>query len=294
MARDSVRDGVAGRREVRSATPTAGQSIGRASSGDLRVEGVSKQFPRMSLPALQNVDIQVGASKFLSLIGPSGCGKTTLLRIVAGLASSTSGRVLIDGQPSIGPTREKSLVFQHFNLFPWRTAIENTAYGLEMQGVSRKDRIDKAAYFLKLVGLDGFYDHYPSELSGGMRQRVGIARALAVEPKVMLMDEPFGALDALTRENLQIELEKICAATSLTVLFVTHSIDEAIFLSDEVVVMGTSPGRVIRRLQVDLTRPRWRYDARSHERFASLRSEIWSLLQEQMAGSLKATSAIGD
>jgi NitT/TauT family transport system ATP-binding protein len=175
------------------------------------------------------------------------------------------------------------VVFQHFNLLPWRTALGNTAYGLELQGVNKKERLERATEYLRLVGLAGYENHYPHEISGGMRQRVGIARALAIEPKVLLMDEPFGALDALTREYLQGELQKICDARRLTVLFVTHSIDEAIYLSDRIVVMGTSPGRIIEQFEVRLRRPRWEYNIRAEHEFGELRGAIWSLLQRELA-----------
>jgi NitT/TauT family transport system ATP-binding protein len=251
----------------------------------LTIRGVEKSFGRGALPVLVDFNLQLREGEFVSLIGPSGCGKTTLLRIVAGLLPATAGEVLVDGRPSRGPSVEKAVVFQHFNLFPWRTAIANAAYGLEIQGVPKKQRLERASDYLRLMGLDGFENHYPSEISGGMRQRVGIARALAIEPKVLLMDEPFGALDALTREYLQGELQKICDARKLTVLFVTHSIDEAIYLSDRIIVMGTRPGRTVAEFPVGLRRPRWEYNIRAEPEFAQLRGEIWSLLQKELAKS---------
>lgn len=248
----------------------------------LRVEHVTKTFPKLAHPALDSVSLEVPSGGFTSLIGPSGCGKTTLLRIVAGLTQPTDGNVFIEGSVSEGPSPEKTVVFQHFNLFPWRTTVNNVAYGLELQGVAKKERRERAMHYLELVNLGEFADHYPGELSGGMKQRVGIARALAVEPKVLLMDEPFGALDALTREYLQTELQRICANMSVTVLFVTHSIDEAIYLSDHVVVMGTSPGRIVHELDIELPRPRWEYDVRVTPHFAEIRGQLWTALEKEL------------
>jgi NitT/TauT family transport system ATP-binding protein len=259
------------------------RSGGRPPVDDLLVvDGLVKRFPRMATPALDGVSVVVPQGGFTTLIGPSGCGKTTLLRIVGGLESPTEGSIVIDGAPSIGPARHKTMVFQHFNLFPWRTALDNIAYGLELQGVQTRERRERAATYLELVGLHGFGDHYPAELSGGMQQRVGIARALAVEPRLLLMDEPFGALDALTREYMQTELQKICAQANVAVLFVTHSIDEAIYLSDDVLVMGTKPGRIVEELAIPLPRPRWTYDVRATPDFAEIRAELWSQLEREL------------
>ena len=251
----------------------------------LEIEGLSKQFPKLDVPVLQDISLSVPDRGFTTLIGPSGCGKTTLLRIVGGLTPATRGDIKVAGVPSMGPSRDKAMVFQHFNLFPWRTALTNVAYGLELQGVPEMERLERARHFVDLVGLTGFADHYPAELSGGMQQRVGIARALAVEPKLLLMDEPFGALDALTREHLQTELQKICTQASVSVLFVTHSIDEAIFLSDHVIVMGTNPGRITADFNVDLPRPRWTYDVRTEPQYGELRSYLWSELEKELTGA---------
>ena len=256
---------------------------GRTGEPLLVVEGLVKRFPRLDYPVLSDVSFEVPVGGFTTVIGPSGCGKTTLLRIVGGLENPTAGRIIIGGEPSVGPARNKTMVFQHFNLYPWRTAIDNIAYGLELQGVSKEERRSRAREYLSLVGLDGFENHYPGELSGGMQQRVGIARALAVEPELLLMDEPFGALDALTREHLQTELQKICAQASVAILFVTHSIDEAIYLSDDVLVMGTKPGRIVREFAIDLPRPRWTYDARAEPTFTETRAELWSELEQELS-----------
>ncbi len=249
----------------------------------LDIQHVDKSFGQEGPPVLDDFSLAVAEGEFVSLIGPSGCGKTTLLRIVAGLLTATSGTVAVAGVPSLGPSRDKAVVFQHFNLFPWRTALANAAYGLEIQGMSRAEREERAMQWLVKLGLERYAHHYPGEISGGMRQRVGIARALVIEPKLLLMDEPFGALDALTREHLQGELQRIAESTSLTILFVTHSIDEAVYLSDRVIVMGTHPGRIIREFQVDLRRPRYDYNFRAEPQYAAIRGEIWSLLERELA-----------
>jgi NitT/TauT family transport system ATP-binding protein len=247
----------------------------------LEIEHLQKTYPGSSKPALEDFDLSVAKGEFVSLIGPSGCGKTTALRIIAGLLQPSGGNVLINGVNGLAPSREKAMVFQQFNLFPWRTALANVAYGLEVQGMGRKERVSVAAEYLELVGLSERANHYPSQLSGGQCQRVGLARALAIQPQLMLMDEPFGALDALTREHLQALLQRICAERDLTVLFVTHSIDEAIFLSDRMVVMGV-PGKVIMQHEVDLPRPRSNYDWRSTPEYSTLRTATWQVLKEEI------------
>jgi NitT/TauT family transport system ATP-binding protein len=248
----------------------------------LEISHLTKYYGNADTPALADFNLRLESGEFVSLIGPSGCGKTTALRIVTGLLDATGGEVAVDGKPSKGPSPDKAIVFQMFNLFPWRTALANVAYGLEIQGVGKKERLAKAREYLDLVGLSNRIDHYPSQLSGGQNQRVGLARALAIEPKLLLMDEPFGALDALTREHLQGMVAKICGDKNLTVLFVTHSVDEAIYLSDRIVVMGT-PGRVIGEFTVDLDRPRNAYDWRATPEYGQIRAEIWRLLQQELA-----------
>ena len=248
----------------------------------LRIEGLYKSYTNESNPVLADFNLEVHRGEFVTLIGPSGCGKTTALRVITGLLKPDAGAVWVDNQPSPGPSRDKGMVFQHFNLFPWRSALKNAAYGLEMQGVPEKSRLDTAAEYLRLVGLGKYLDYYPWQLSGGMRQRVGLARALAIRPKVLLMDEPFGSLDALTREQLQGMLQRICVEQSLTVLFVTHSTDEAIYLSDRVVVMGVKPGRVIAEFSVNMPKPRSGYDWRSHPEHNRIRGLIWKLLEQQL------------
>jgi NitT/TauT family transport system ATP-binding protein len=253
----------------------------------LEIRHLNKTYANATSPALRDFNLKLEPGEFVSLIGPSGCGKTTALRIVTGLLRPSGGDVLLADQPSLQPSRDKAIVFQHFNLFPWRTALDNVAYGLELQGVSKRKRRATAEEYLGLVGLSDRMHHYPSQLSGGQQQRVGLARALAIEPKLLLMDEPFGALDALTREQLQGQLQKICAERGLTVLFVTHSLDEAIYLSDRIVVMGV-PGRVVGEFPVALARPRSDYDWRATEEYTQLRGEVWELLQHE----LRAAEAI--
>lgn len=248
----------------------------------LKIEGLRKSFTDESNPVLADFSLEVRRGEFVTLIGPSGCGKTTALRIITGLTKPDAGSVWVDGKPSPGPSREKGIVFQHFNLFPWRSALENAAYGLEMQGVAPKTRRETAAEYLRLVGLGKHLDYYPWQLSGGMRQRVGLARALAIQPKILLMDEPFGALDALTREQLQGMLQRICVEQNLTILFVTHSTDEAIYLSDRIIVMGVRPGRVIAEFTVNMPKPRTSYDWRADPEYARIRGQIWKLLELQI------------
>lgn len=252
---------------------------------------VNKAFSTSAGKVLDDFNLNVRPGEFVSLIGPSGCGKTTALRIVAGLLTPSSGRVVVNGKPSDGPSRDKAIVFQHFNLFPWRTAIDNVAYGLEIHGMKKQERLKIAAEYLDLVGLSASAKQFPAQLSGGMRQRIGIARALAINPKLLLMDEPFGALDALTREYLQGQLAKICEERNLTTLFVTHSIDEAIYLSDRVVVMGVQPGRIIAEFPISLRKPRAEYNFRAEPEYARVREEIWDLLETQIRKAEKAEMA---
>ena len=249
----------------------------------LEIQHLNKTFSTAAgNRVLDDFDLTMRPGEFVSLIGPSGCGKTTALRIVAGLLEQSSGTVVVDGKPSNGPSRDKAIVFQHFNLLPWRTAIDNVAYGLELHGIPKAQRMETAREYLDLVGLTASASKYPAELSGGMRQRIGIARALAIHPKLLLMDEPFGALDALTREHLQGQLARICVERNLTTLFVTHSIDEAIYLSDRVVVMGVQPGRIIAEFKVTMPKPRGEYNFRAEPEYASVREEIWRLLEQQI------------
>ncbi|WP_101297327.1 ABC transporter ATP-binding protein [Halegenticoccus soli] len=226
------------------------------------VDGVEKEFPgeRGPVRALDGVDLDVADGEFVCLVGPSGCGKTTLLRIIAGLEPPTGGEVRLNGEPVTGPGPDLGVVFQEYHLFPWRTVAGNVAFGLERQGVPEEVRERITSDLIELVGLDGFGGAYPSELSGGMKQRVAIARALAVDPEILLMDEPFGSVDAQTREMLQGELLDVWEETGKTVVFVTHDVEEAVTLADRVVVLAANPGRVREVVAVDLPRPRRRTD----------------------------------
>src|SRR5262252_7745726 len=230
------------------------------------VRRVSKTFHRLRgkidspVEALRDVSLQVMPGEFVCLVGPSGCGKTTLLRLMDGLLEPDAGQVLIDGRVQPGPGPQAGFVFQSFRLLPWRTVLDNVEFPLEIQKLSRTARRARAQDYLRLVGLDGFEHSYPHELSGGMQQRVGLARALAIEPRILLMDEPFAALDAQTREFMQMELSRIWEKLGIAVVFVTHSLDEALFLADRVVLISPRPGRVQELLTVSLPRPRWNYD----------------------------------
>jgi len=206
--------------------------------------------------ALEDVNINIKRNEFISIIGPSGCGKSTLLDILASLSKASSGKILIDGVETTKPTLNRGIVMQGYALFPWRTVQKNVEYGLEIQKIPKEERQEISQKYIKLVGLEGFENRYPHELSGGMKQRVAIARALAYNPDILLMDEPFGALDAQTREILQDELLRIWNETKKTIVFVTHSIDEAIYLSDRVVVLSANPGSVKEIIPVHLNRPR--------------------------------------
>jgi NitT/TauT family transport system ATP-binding protein len=235
--------------------------------GELRVEQLSKAFPVAQKwgrpkwhPIFNNLQFSIRSGEFVSVIGPSGCGKSTLLGIAAGLEAANSGAVYVDGKPVKGPGLDRGVVFQEFALFPWLTVRGNIAFGLKSKGIPQAEALARADKYVGLVGLSKFADYYPNRLSGGMRQRVGLGRALAIEPSVLLMDEPFGALDALTRENMQMALSDIWQQTRKTVLFITHDIEEAVFLSDRVLVLNESPSRIVCELSIDLPRARDRSD----------------------------------
>ena len=231
------------------------------------------------LRALDNVSLAVREGEFVCLLGPSGCGKSTLLRILAGLETAFEGTVSSEGERVLGPDRKRGMVFQEYSLFPWRTIEENVAAGLEFAGIPPAGRRERSLRFLDLVGLSGFAHSLPHELSGGMRQRAAIARALAADPRILLMDEPFGALDAHTRILLQKELLRIWSASRKTVVFVTHSVDEAVYLADRIVVMSARPGRIIEEISVDMERPR----RREIPQWGALAARILALLDEAMA-----------
>ncbi len=242
----------------------------------LKIEGLSKKF--RDRPILQDINLQVEDGEFLCIVGPSGCGKTTLLRIIAGLEKPTTGRILADGMPIKGPGADRGFVFQQYTLFPWRTVLENVTFGLELKGLEEDEREKIAIDYLKLVGLEDFKDAYPYELSGGMKQRVAIVRALANNPRFLLMDEPFAALDIQTRNLLQRELLYIWEKTNETIIFVTHNVDEAVFLADRIVVLSARPGRILKIFKVEIDRIR---DRLSKE-FLTLRGEILKILEKEV------------
>jgi NitT/TauT family transport system ATP-binding protein len=255
----------------------------------IEVSHVSHRFARFDggaepLTVLDDVSLRIKDGAFVSFLGPSGCGKTTLLRILDGLVPPGAGEVRIGGETVRRPKKDRAMVFQEFNLLPWRTAAKNIEFALEVQGASREERRRRAAETLRLVGLDGFAGYYPHQLSGGMKQRVGLARALATAPAYLFMDEPFGALDPQIRELLQIELLKLLEVDRKTVVFVTHSVEEAIFLSDQIVLFSARPGRIIKAIDVDLPRPRWQKDEeiKASDRFVRYRQEIWHLLKREL------------
>jgi NitT/TauT family transport system ATP-binding protein len=251
----------------------------------LAIEHLTKRYwterNESEVLALSDVSISVEDGEFMAIVGPSGCGKTSLLSIVAGLLPYEEGSVQIDGKRVEGPGVDRSVVFQHASLLPWRTIARNIRYGMEMQRrfdeATMRERTD---YFVKLVGLSGFEKHYPSELSGGMQQRVNLARALASDPTVLLMDEPFAALDAQTREFMQAELLKIWAKACKTVLFITHQINEAVYLADRVAVMSARPGRVKQIFRIPFERPRTLHLKRE-PRFLEVEDAIWQLIEEE-------------
>ncbi len=246
------------------------------------VDRVSKVFRGAAGPALQDCGVEIRPNEVLCVIGPSGCGKTTLLRIIDGLTRPDSGRVLFDGKEIAGPRRDVAMVFQHFGLFPWKTVYQNVAYGLRVHGRPDQQVRETVAQYIELVGLRGFERHYPYQLSGGMQQRVGLARAFAVNPSVLLMDEPFGSLDAQTRELMQEELLRLWRIQRKTLVFVTHSIDEAIILGDRVALMTHRPGRIKDIVDVAIPRPRDPESVRGSPRYASLRRSLWNELRPEV------------
>ncbi|WP_068619829.1 ABC transporter ATP-binding protein [Paenibacillus tuaregi] len=232
--------------------------------------------------ALQNINLDIHPGEFMVIVGPSGCGKSTLLDLVAGLTKPSSGQVLLDGRPITGPDLDRGIVFQQYALFPWKTALANVEFGLEAKGVPRKERRKLALEYIQLVGLAGFEHRYPHELSGGMKQRIAIARSLAYDPDVLLMDEPFAALDAQTRETLQSELLRIWEATGKTILFITHGIEEAVYLGQRVAVMTSRPGRIKEVIAVPFESRTSEEDLRAHPDFVRVRHQIWDLLKDEV------------
>jgi NitT/TauT family transport system ATP-binding protein len=246
----------------------------------LTINDVSRIFTSEkgeTIEALSHISLAVNNEEFICILGPSGCGKTTVLRIIAGLESASAGSISLDGEPITCPSPRMAMIFQEYSLFPWRTVTENVALGLELRGMKKPDRMAAAGKYLDLVGLKGFEHSYPHELSGGMRQRVAVARALAIEPSILLMDEPFGALDAQTRNRMQHELLRIWEKTKKTVIFVTHSVDEAVFLADRIVVLTQRPGRIKEIVAIPSARPR----ERTSEEFGQIRRHLLDMIREE-------------
>jgi NitT/TauT family transport system ATP-binding protein len=249
----------------------------------LKISHLGKTFN--DLHALQDVNLDVDRGEFISVVGPSGCGKTTFLRIVAGLEPASSGEVLLDGRPVHGPGGDRGFVFQNDSLLPWRTVFANAIIGREVAGQVGAAERQRTMELLKLVGLEGFENYHPRQLSGGMRQRVNLARALAIDPEILLMDEPFSSLDAQTREIMQTELMRIWEEGRKTVLFVTHQIDEAVFLSDRVLVFARRPGRLLESVVIELPRPRALAIKRTAE-FVRYVDHIWRLIEDDVRASV--------
>jgi NitT/TauT family transport system ATP-binding protein len=293
---------------VDSSTPARIGGVRKKSAGPASAvvpfRGVRSEVPKVGLSdiclsyraqsgerllALDHINLQVKAGEFLCIVGPSGCGKSTLLHLIAGLHQQTSGKVLIDGKQVQGPGTDRLLIFQDLGLFPWLTVGQNVEFGMKMKGINKAEREEKTRYYLRLVHLSQFKDSYTHQLSGGMRQRVALARALATEPDVLLMDEPFAALDAQTRDLLHDELERIWAETGRTIIFVTHNVREAIRLGDRVALLTFRPGRVKREFPVDLPRPRVLEDIH----VAHAAREILGELREEINRSLEVEYNVG-
>jgi NitT/TauT family transport system ATP-binding protein len=249
-------------------------------SGSARIEidAVGKRFGELQV--FKDIDLQIGEREIVSIVGPSGCGKTTLLRAIDGLVPLTDGEIRVDGTKVVGPPRGVAVVFQHFGLFPWKTVYENVAYGLRLARAPKERIAESVSRHIEMVGLKGFEKAFPYQLSGGMQQRTGLARALATDPHVLLMDEPFAAIDAQTREILQFELLRIWESRPMSMVFVTHSIEEAVLMGDRVVVLRGRPSSIHEVIETGLPRPRTR-DIFSSPRFNEVREQVWSLLMHE-------------
>ena len=256
------------------------------------VRDLSKVFEgrKSSTPALDRVSLEVMDREFLCVVGPSGCGKTTILRIIAGLDQPSSGTITVH-RSGAGPRPLNAMVFQEQSLLPWLTVIDNVAFGLEMRGIGRRERYDRAQPYLEMVGLTRFRDHYPHQLSGGMKQRVSLARAFANDPEILLMDEPFASLDAQNKLILQEELLRIWEEHRKTVIFITHAIDEALTLGDRVVVMSAGPGRVKEAIEVGFERPRHVAELRAQPEFGELSLKIWRMLEGEVRKARESDAA---
>jgi len=245
----------------------------------ISIDGVGKRYG--DLQVFKDINLEFREREIVTVVGPSGCGKTTLLRCIDGLLPVSEGEIRIEGELMTQPREGVAMVFQHFGLFPWKTVRHNVGYGLKLAGVPKAEIDEKVPYYTKMVGLEGFEDAYPYQLSGGMQQRCGLARALSMEPSVLLMDEPFAAVDAQTREILQFELLRIWGMRPMTMIFVTHSIEEAVLMGDRVVVLKGRPSSVFEVIDVDLPGPRDR-ETLAHPRFAEIREHVWSTLMDEV------------
>jgi len=265
-------------------TASAARNMMDATTGaavaDVRIQVRGLGMHYGALEVFRDVALEVGSREIVAIVGPSGCGKTTLLRCIDGLIPASTGTIAIEGEPVVGPLPGVAMVFQHFGLFPWKTVFANVAYGLRLAGMPKAEIDERVARFIKLVGLAGFEHAYPYQLSGGMQQRCGLARALAIEPRVLLMDEPFAAVDAQTREILQFELLRIWEMRPTTMVFVTHSIEEAVLMGHRVVVLKGRPAGMHEVVDVDLPHPRNRATL-AHPRFSALREHVWSTLMDE-------------
>jgi NitT/TauT family transport system ATP-binding protein len=268
-----------------SETSESGRTM---ASNILEISNVAKTFGEgpQAVRALDGVSLSIARGEFVSVIGPSGCGKSTLFNIVGGLVAPFDGRVLIEGRPVDGSHHDVGMVFQEESTFPWRTTLQNVAFPLETQGIPKAEREERARHFIRLVGLEGFENHYPAQLSGGMKQRTAVARTLAYEPRIMLLDEPFGALDEQTRLLLGDKLLEIWAALQQTMLLITHNITEAVQLSDRVVVMTFRPGRIKEEIRIELPRPR-SSDSIAAAEFGRYVGQIWNLLRDEATRGMR-------
>ncbi len=279
-------------------TDVAGSTNGSGGAAKLTARGVRIHYwlERATRPflAVDGVDLDIKSGEFVSVVGPSGCGKTTFLNAVDGLLPITGGSMALDGRPITRPGADRAMVFQHSNLLPWRSVIGNVVYGLELQGrMSKQQAHDRARDFIRLVGLAGFEDSFPTELSGGMQQRVNLARALAVDPEMLLLDEPFAALDAQTREFMQLELLRVWSETRKTALFVTHDIKEAVYLADRVLVFSGRPGRIKESIPIDIPRPR-PLRIKRDPKFLEYEDHIWSSIEEEVLAANQQQATIGE
>ena len=269
--------------------PAAPATRGTGPPPVISIEHCTKRFETAGVTAFEDMNLQVADCEALVIVGPSGCGKTTLLRCIHGLTPVSEGEIRLRDQVVKGPDKRMAMVFQRFGLFPWLTVEDNIAYGLKVSGVGKKERLERARRYVSMVGLEGFEKSYPYQLSGGMQQRVGLARALTMEPDVLLMDEPFASVDAQTRELLQEQLLGIWEQEKRTMVFITHSIEEAILMGDRVAVLSTRPGRVKEVIEIPFGHPRKTTEIFSDPRFGDLRNEIWKKLRADAKAELTQT-----